>query len=423
MSLVALYVFYLTTEGGDKALYDYNSRLFLCVVSAFANIFVLYYHAVTPPHPKFLMLPSRKFSIRVHIISGCMEFFAAIMAFSLAENGLADPLWGRIAAVAAFAGHVPSSYAQTPIVFGAKSVMVTGYMFAIGLHLFCALQLFIEPSSIYWLMNSFLILNIYVWCRVFYFFFQSVGLFKHSLYTASILLSGVLLFPSVLGAAGNLFFLFFVLTYLAFYRKIANPSEAEIDEAMQENARDFLVSKQIKQDWLLEKLQIAGIETNGRTDADLAKALFEHLDTDQSGYLDANEVTQILKEWKTEQSFINTFVEQHSHNGQIDFNSFYRNVWNIGNLENKFFMIDKQLAQTEEQQAKLIFNQLDTDSSGFIDSFELRKLLLEWGLPSKEVDAYLKRYDDGDSRFSFEEFYKHMKPIWRFAYSTAGERI
>jgi Ca2+-binding EF-hand superfamily protein len=231
-----------------------------------------------------------------------------------------------------------------------------------------------------------------------------------------------MIFPAILGASGNLFFLFFVLTYLALYKWIAKPSEAEIDEAMHEHSREFLVNRQIKETWLLEKLQQANIDTKHKTEEELAKALFDYLDADKSGFLDTQEVKQILTEWKTSQSFIENFMNKYGSNGKIYFDSFYRNVWNIGNLEARIFSIQKTTAKTEEDKARLIFSHLDTDNSGYIEVLELRKLLLEWGLPAKEVEAYLQKYDDGDQRFSFEEFFKYMRPIWRFAYSTAGER-
>jgi Ca2+-binding EF-hand superfamily protein len=69
---------------------------------------------------------------------------------------------------------------------------------------------------------------------------------------------------------------------------------------------------------------------------------------------------------------------------------------------------------------------LDNDSSGYIEISELQKLLIQWGLPDNEVDAYLA--DDDDKRYSFEEFYQNMKPIWDFAYenmsvSNAGQVV
>jgi hypothetical protein len=40
--------------------------------------------------------------------------------------------------------------------------------------------------------------------------------------------------------------------------------------------------------------------------------------------------------------------------------------------------------------------------------------LIQWGLPENEAEAYLA--EDEDKRFSFEEFYQNLKPIWNFAY-------
>ncbi len=56
----------------------------------------------------------------------------------------------------------------------------------------------------------FLVHNIYVWCRVFYFFFMKIGLFKDTRYTNTILTSGLILFPAVLDVSANILFLDYV---------------------------------------------------------------------------------------------------------------------------------------------------------------------------------------------------------------------
>jgi len=43
-------------------------------------------------------------------------------------------------------------------------------------------------------------------------------------------------------------------------------------------------------------------------------------------------------------------------------------------------------------------------------------LLIQWGLPEHEVDEYLA--NDDDKRFSFDEFYHNLKPVWNFAYEN-----
>ncbi|CAF0881206.1 unnamed protein product [Adineta steineri] len=53
----------------------------------------------------------------------------------------------------------------------------------------------------------------------------------------------------------------------------------------------------------------------------------------------------------------------------------------------------------------------------YITNDELQKLLIQWGLPENEVDAYLIT-DDDDEKYSFDEFYQNMKPICDFAYEN-----
>jgi hypothetical protein len=95
------------------------NQLVLLGVSLFFDIFVVYHHWTSPPHPKFYLMRSRKLSILTHLISGSIEIVSAVGCF-FAQ----DPVpWARAMAMAVVLGHVPSSFYQTPNVFGMKSVM------------------------------------------------------------------------------------------------------------------------------------------------------------------------------------------------------------------------------------------------------------------------------------------------------------
>ena len=48
----------------------------LVVLSTLANVIVIAYHYLIPAHPKFLMLPWRRWILRVHIVSGTIELVA-----------------------------------------------------------------------------------------------------------------------------------------------------------------------------------------------------------------------------------------------------------------------------------------------------------------------------------------------------------
>ncbi len=55
-----------------------------------------------------------------------------------------------------------------------------------------------------------------------------------------------------------------------------------------------------------------------------------------------------------------------------------------------------------------------------LERFELAELLVQWGCPDDEVNAYLEHTDgNDDGQISFdEEFYPHMAPIWKFGFET-----
>ena len=67
----------LTIKSNDFPFY------FLCGFAVLSNIGIIYYHATTPPHPKFLMTNIRKIWVRIHAISGSIELILGIIAWSM----------------------------------------------------------------------------------------------------------------------------------------------------------------------------------------------------------------------------------------------------------------------------------------------------------------------------------------------------
>jgi len=409
--------YFSTNFSGEVALT--NQKIALCTASILCNFYVLYYHYTTPPHPKFLMLPARKFSIRVHTISGTIEVVCGIIAFFSSD----PTIWAIIMALSAIIGHITSSSYQTPIVFGAKAIMVPSYIFCVGLHLYCAVQVLLNPTSMVWILNTFLVLNIYVWCRVFYFVFLTIGIFKESLYSSSIFVAGLLIIPAVLGPAGNLALILFVLGYILLYNLIMQPTPEEKISLAREGARQTLINEQARALWVSNNLNT----TEGASDREIAQAVFKELDTDGNGWLDKEEAKVILKKWQVPDSFAEAFIGQKSQNERFSFDLFYENVWQIPSVKQRLTATQVQSEYlskdpktiSDQEKAQMIFSQLDVDQNGFLDVFEIQTLLLEWGLPDEEVQQYLRKYDvNGDKKFSFEEFFDYMRPIWLFAFSN-----
>eukprot|EP00967_Tisochrysis_lutea_P056352 scaffold71110_cov27-Tisochrysis_lutea.AAC.2 len=100
---------------------------------------------------------------------------------------------------------------------------------------------------------------------------------------------------------------------------------------------------------------------------------------------------------------------------------------------------------TPTQRARLVFDALDADRSGFISKAELGELLVSWGLPRTDAVACLRDADhrsakpatqsayahdssgailakdratfesSGDALLDFDEFYENLRSVWEFA--------
>ena len=69
----------------------------------------------------------------------------------------------------------------------------------------------------------------------------------------------------------------------------------------------------------------------------------------------------------------------------------------------------------ETARAKIIFDAIDIDDSGFIEMQELVEVLTLWGMGHDEaVASIVKRDDDKDGKISFDEFTKHYAEIYDF---------
>ena len=408
LSLLAFYLFDFITKQQSPD-YLYTEKYILCIISSFFNVFVLFYHFTHAPHPKFLMINRRKYIVYIHITSGILEFIFCWLSFYTGNRYI-----GRFTSLIAIVAHVPSAYYQTSTVFGAKGFVVSAYLLSISLHLFCAIQLFMNPTSIHWLLNMFLIHNIYVWCRVFYFFFGFIGIFQDTIYTNSILVSGLILLPSVLSISGNLIFFGFVITSILLYYVIVQPNQSDRFAFLNEKTRNFLIDTSIHQQWIKDKARLLSLnEQQQLTEKQKAQEVFNLLDTNKNGFIDQSEMKELLKQWNADEAFMKRFGRW-IKTDEISFEDFYKHIWRLSQTGEKF--IKEHEIKENQEKARFIFDCLNSNNDEFLDATEIQKLLIQWGLPENEVDVYLQ--DDDDKQYTFDEFYQHMKPVWQFAYEN-----
>jgi CRP-like cAMP-binding protein/Ca2+-binding EF-hand superfamily protein len=378
----------------------------LVVLSALANIIVIAYHYIIPPHPKFLMVPWRRFVLRVHILGGTVELVAGLIA-CFTHN----PTAAIIMAVSALLLHVPSALFQTRIVFGSKAIMVPAYLLCIITHAFCAGMLLTHPESRVWAVNTFLVFNVYVWCRIYYYIFDMLKLFSSMKYSIAILAAGATMIPALFGSLGLMLLVGFIGTYILLYRLIFVRSGAEYLDFVREKARDSAARTDLIPLW-------GNLAAGAReTDAD-ARGCFDRLKAGREGPLTRAELREALAFWGLNASAVDAYVDQLLEKGPVDFDRFKREVWSIGAVRTHLLnALVVARAVSDRDKAELVFRHLDFNGDGYLSPADLDRLLLDWGLPQSETRRYLAQTKtEGDGRVAFSEFLRSMEPVWRYIY-------
>lgn len=377
----------------------------LVIVSALANAVVLTYHLVVPAHPKFLLRPWRRWVLRVHILSGSVELLAGLVACFAPH-----PAASVVMALAALCFHVPSAFLQLPIVFGSRAIMEPAYLVCIVSHAFCAGMLLTHPSSHLWAVNTFLVFNIYVWCRLYFYAFDLLQLFRPMKYSVAILAAGITIVPAAFGVGGLLAFIGFVAVYIVLHRLVVSRSPAAYAAFVREKARDAAMSEDLLAGWQ------AGIAAQADASAEGA-AWFRRLDRRRAGELDRDDLRRALAPWGLSPVAIDGYAEGLLREGPVDQVRFLAHVWSVGAVRQEAcHALAVERATTDRDQAELVFRLLDVDRDGALGRAELDVLLGEWGLPSSETAHYLARAGGADGRITLPSFIAHLEPVWRFIF-------
>ncbi|KAG0242102.1 hypothetical protein B0O80DRAFT_449200 [Mortierella sp. GBAus27b] len=411
-------------------------RMYIAYLSLLFDIGVLTYHFSTPFHPKFYVRTARRTILRLHIFSGCLEIMSCIGAY-YAE----DPTnWAYAAAFFAILSHVPSTFYQIPTVLGIKAFLVPSLAIVTGLHGYYAVNLALNPTSFHYLLSSYMTVHIYAWSRVFFALYYRFKLFESHRFSAAMLTSGMLLVPSVMGLYGNIILLAGVLTACIVLRMVKDSDfwvswttehprelaaapekkavlETLIAAAEIANSVEDLSTKAPKDRYAHICSKVRSAKVRNQTPRDKAFTVFKAIDVDHNNELSVEEFKDFL---------IACGIRQDEMEGTLMLNSLFEgrdvvtvkefSAWFTKNWVHSNTYSIPHLPRTPRSQAKLVFDILDTDSSGTLSLDELEHLLTSWGLPSGEAAGYLKVVDKNNSDgIDFDEFYQGMETIWKFA--------
>jgi Ca2+-binding EF-hand superfamily protein len=346
-------------------------------------------------------------SIRAHAIGGGVESILGVAAWFTGSATLAV-----LTGIFALALHVPASYYQTQGTFGMKGVNVPGYYAIVTIHAYCAAMLVItQGNEVIWLERTYVALMAYAYFRIFYLIFLQLKAFRGSQYTISLLMSGTILFPLIFGPSGMFTGLVSIAAYLVLFKVIYGPTEEEWNNLFEEKERFSLLDSNLREQWL--RLNVQARE--GASPDELAKLAFDKLDTDKSGELDRLEVEKLLSTWGASQRLRDSFFYHYGDKSKIGFGSFVSTFWQGERAISKLLADAPSDAHT---QAKIVFDHIDVDKTGYLEYAEIEMLLLEWGMDDYEARRYIKKFAGSDSKLDLKEFETKMQPIWRFGYES-----
>ena len=264
----------------------------IAAVSTLCNVGVLYVHWTAPPHPKFLLLPSRKLSIRMHVLSGSIEIFSSCVAWFLRIEAARSLV---LVQVAASLVHSATALYQMPIVFGVQAIMIPAYACCVFLRLLSAVELALNPLCGMKVLRLYCVLSVYTWCRVFVLFFNVLNIFNAHNYSIAIALAGMCCLPAV-GPAANVFCCLLVVMYGVWLLKCADGETRALQTS--ENSRDMFDDPRFQ--------AIIDLNSRGASSCPFAtasvderrarlRALFDAIDTDKTGTIEPAELMHVAK--------------------------------------------------------------------------------------------------------------------------------
>ena len=439
----------------------YDSSLIQALILAFVSValgdtFVVMSHLIEPPHPKFTLLAKRRFFIRLHVFSGITEILFGICAFFSAT-----PLPAVIGMVVAdLAGHFPTSILQTPGLFGTKEITLPAYYVMIASKAASAVYLAFNPYDLWPLLSLFLLHHVYVWVRIYYAAFLWLGEMNDYLYTISILMAGLTCGPVALGVTSTLGLVLAVLIFPKLYLPWKYPNY-ETNIQLQayykgENARNLYTNDGFK-----ESLNRAVARANHGPDYNMApkqqaelwlKAYGSAKGPDGQVYMDLDDFTAFLKAWGMPclwlaAPLVRSIIDV-DKDGLISFDEMYafkhtsllQPVWTFMQEHHKAKVSDPPGCDRiscvsfhpafwddtirPATTAQVVFETIDSDNSGRLSMTEIGLMLMSWGVPPSDVRLVMEEFDkDGSGHLSFEEFFKHFKIVYHFAFDCIKKAV
>ena len=213
----------------------------------------------------------------------------------------------------------------------------------------------------------------------------------------------------------------FVALYIVLYWLIWVSKRSELLEYLTEHRRETYISGKLRR--RLDRVKASASIPNRDehlSDRDASNAVFEKLDTDKDGRVTDEELKTFLLEERVPRWLVDGLVGLLTQT-QFTPEEFHERIWSFG-VARRIGSGEMQQATTPRERAKAVFDQLDVNRNGIINSFEFGLLLMEWDLPPRDVERCIQKYAGDAGEISFGQFSEKLKPVWKFAYQDVIAR-
>ena len=407
---------------------DMTQILLLVLCSLIWDVFVIYYHLSTAPHPKFRMRFMRRLSIYTHICAGVAEIVISVVAFILycdmaTEADASLPLPAETctekeqqrslllvyAHVFCAVAHMVTAAYQTPQVFGMQLVMVPAYSAVVIWKAICTIRLALNPNSLWLLLQLFFVHHIYVWCRAMHVIFEQLGIFSEHRYSVSIMFAGLICGPICLGPAANIA----VITVVAMVGLLKLPYKPR------EEQQEWLVEKRsnmlLNERYRTALQELAGGHTEGLYNLAQSADATQHTGATMTMYAPLNTGMTVASLHVA----LGSKVEPGQAVATLSPTAVDDNETRSASLTQ-----ERSSSQSTQQRARMIFDALDDDGDGFLQQEEVVALLLSWGIPYHEALECFRTYDVLKAKeVTFAQFYTDWEPVWRFQLTRVDEAV
>jgi calmodulin len=150
-------------------------------------------------------------------------------------------------------------------------------------------------------------------------------------------------------------------------------------------------------------------------------SIFKYIDKDEDNFIDKEELRTALIEldkdnFREEDVEVFLAYSDLDENGRIDYSEFSNRLVQLllsYSPDNKnFAKLRGKLEKYNREKLRVIFNELDTDGSGFLDRVELRNALIQLdpeNFKETDVDELLKLTDrNNDGKLDYKEFIEEL---------------